>query len=236
MDQLIALQRWFYQGVMDALEASRTAGLAEMPGLMASAFAFGLLHALLPGHGKSLLASYYAAEGRHLGAIGSSAILIGMHVGVAVVLVLGGISVVQRGIIGPGGAPEFERASQILILLVGVWLLWRAFRPHDHATARSGPILGLVGGLVPCPLTTFIMTYAVIKDAAGVGLLLSATFAAGMIATVSCFPLVAVVGRHWLLNALEKTQGWRTVIGRCLAVMASLVIIGLGAWPLTIGS
>ena len=235
MEQLIALQRWLYAGSMDAFDAARAAGAAEIPALVATAFAFGLLHALLPGHGKALLSSYYAAEGRLLGAIGSSAILITTHVGTAMILVLGGFAVVRRGLVGPGSAPEFELASQIMIALVGPWLLWRAFRPHRPATARSGPVLGFVGGLVPCPLTTFIMSYAVIKGAVGVGLLLSATFAAGMIVTVACFPLVAVAARGRLLNALERTRGWRARVGKILEIAAALAVVLLGAWPLLSG-
>jgi ABC-type nickel/cobalt efflux system permease component RcnA len=34
--------------------------------LIGAAFGFGMLHALLPGHRKSVLASYYAGDGRLL--------------------------------------------------------------------------------------------------------------------------------------------------------------------------
>jgi nickel/cobalt exporter len=47
-----------------------------------------MLHALLPGHRKSVLASYYAGDGRLLGALGSSVVLIITNVGSAVVPLL----------------------------------------------------------------------------------------------------------------------------------------------------
>lgn len=50
--------------------------MAGMPALVVAAFSFGMLHALLPGHGKSLLAAHYTGEGRWRGAMLSSAILI----------------------------------------------------------------------------------------------------------------------------------------------------------------
>jgi nickel/cobalt exporter len=68
--------------------------------------------------------------------------------------------VLQRTIGGAGRAPALEHASQVLIALVGGYLLWRALRPHTHDHSHSGPVLGFVTGLVPCPLTTFIMSYA----------------------------------------------------------------------------
>jgi nickel/cobalt exporter len=76
-----------------------------------------MLHALLPGHGKSVLASCYAGDGRFLGALGSSTILILTHVGSAVVLVLSGFVILQRTIGGAGRAPTLEHASQALIVL-----------------------------------------------------------------------------------------------------------------------
>src|SRR5258705_5211164 len=129
MGTLVDLQHWLYTGAVDALNGLRTVGLAGLPALIATAFGFGLLHALFPGHGKSVLASYYAGHGRLLGALGSSAILILTHVGSAVVIVLSGFVILQRTIAGAGRAPALEHASQILIALVGLWLLWRGARP-----------------------------------------------------------------------------------------------------------
>lgn len=102
----------------------------------------------------------------------SSAILILTHVGSAIVIVLTGAAIIQRTLVGAGRAPILERSSQILIVLFGLWLLWRAFRPHHHDHGRSGSALALVGGLVTCPLTTFIMAYAVANGLVLAGLLL----------------------------------------------------------------
>jgi nickel/cobalt transporter (NicO) family protein len=132
MGTIFDLQRWLYTGALESLNALRAAGVAGLPALIGAAFGFGMLHALLPGHDKSVLASYYAAGGRFLGALGSSTILILTHVGSAVVLVLSGFVILQRTIGGAGRAPALEHASQALIVLVGLWLLWRAFRPHSQ--------------------------------------------------------------------------------------------------------
>lgn len=232
MDSILDLQKWLYTGAMDALDAARLAGAAELPALVAVAFGLGLLHALLPGHGKSQLASHYAAEGRPAGAVGASAILIVTHVGLAIVLVLTGHAVTTRGLIGAGGAPVLERASQALIVLVGLWLLWRALRPHRHNPERSGAVLGFVSGLIPCPLTTFVMTYAAAKGAIAVGLVLSAAFAAGMIATVAAFPVLAVAARGRVRAALARAGRWTAAVERLLAVAAALTVVTLGLWPL----
>src|SRR6185295_11378025 len=110
-------------------------------------------------------------------------------VGSAIVLVLSGFAILRRTIAGAGRAPALELASQALIVMIGIWLLWRALRPRAHDHDRSGPALAFVTGLVPCPLTTFIMTYAAANGLVAPGLILSATFAAGLIITVSAFTL-----------------------------------------------
>lgn len=76
MGTIFELQRWLYTAALEALNALRTAGFAGLPSLIGAALGFGMLHALLPGHGKSVLASYYAGDGRFLGALGSSTVLI----------------------------------------------------------------------------------------------------------------------------------------------------------------
>ena len=232
MGTIFELQRWLYSGAIDALNALRTAGLGGVPALIGAAFGFGILHALLPGHGKSVLASYYAGEGRFLGALGSSTILIITHVGSAILLVLSGFIVLQRTIGGAGRAPNLEHASHILIVLIGLWLLWKAFRSHTHDHGRSAPALAFVTGLVPCPLTTFIMTYAVTNGIIASGLILSGTFAAGMIVTVAAFPLLAVLLRTRLLPVMTQTEVLRIRTGYVLEVAAAFAIILLGLWPI----
>ncbi|MBN9449912.1 hypothetical protein [Bosea sp. RAC05] len=206
--------------------------MAGMPALVVAAFSFGMLHALLPGHGKSLLAAHYAGDGHCRGAMLSSAILILTHVGSAIVIVLTGAAVIQRTLVGAGRAPILERSSQILIVLVGLWLLWRAFRPHRHDYGRSGPALAFVGGLVPCPLTTFIMAYAVANGLVLAGVLLSATFASGMIVTVVAFPLAAILLRGRLVAILDRSYALQRRIGFGLEVAAAMAVTALGLWPL----
>lgn len=232
MRTTLELQRWLYAGAVDALNALRTVGLAGLPALIGAAFGFGMLHALLPGHGKSILTSYYAGDGRFLGALGSSTILIVTHVGSAVVIVLSGFAILQQTIGAAGRAPALEHASRFLIVLVGMWLLWRAFRPHSHDHDRSGPALAFVTGLIPCPLTTFIMTYAVANGLVVSGLILAGTFAAGMVVTVATFPLLAVLLRTRLLPMMTLTEIWRGRIGHGLEIGAALAVMLLGLWPL----
>jgi ABC-type nickel/cobalt efflux system permease component RcnA len=234
MEATFELQRWLYASAIGALNGLQTEGLTGLPPLIAAAFSFGMLHALLPGHGKSVLAAYYAGDGRWRGALASSVILIVTHVGSAVLFVLTGFAVLQRTIGGAGRAPVLEHASHVLILLSGLWLLLRALRPHAHGRERSGFALAFVTGMIPCPLTTFIMTYAVVHGAVGAGLILSGTFAVGMVVTVAAFPLLAVGLRTRALPAaLTFSPQWRHGAVRTLEIAAALAITAIGGWQMT---
>ena len=59
MDFLMNLQRWIYGGITDQL--SGYAGSRDLLGVIAIlplGIMFGAVHALTPGHGKTILASY----------------------------------------------------------------------------------------------------------------------------------------------------------------------------------
>jgi ABC-type nickel/cobalt efflux system permease component RcnA len=81
---------------------------------------------------------------------------------------------------------------------------------------------------VPCPLTTFMMTYAAGKGVIGSGLALSGAFATGMIVTVAAFPVAAVSLRGRVLEITAKLGKWRAQAAQLLETAAAVAIILLG--------
>jgi nickel/cobalt transporter (NicO) family protein len=123
MHILIDAQRWLYGGSADGLKvvASSTDPVKLMAAI-AFAVLFGSVHALMPGHGKSVLVSYYLGRPSQIaGGVASSALLVLTHVGMAIVLVLTGFMVVQRTLAGAGRTPAQETFSSALI--IGINLL-----------------------------------------------------------------------------------------------------------------
>lgn len=163
----------------------------------AAAILFGAVHALMPGHGKTVLVSYHLGQPVKLReSLTNGAILALTHVGLAVVLVLAGFAVISRVFAFGGRTPQFETASGVLITLIGMFLLWRAIASnHPHHRARDGRTLALVAGMVPCPLTTFIMSYAAARSMIAAGLTVTAGMTLGMIATIAAFAVAAAFAR-----------------------------------------
>ena len=98
--------------------ANGIAPLTLLTGISIAAL-FGLVHAFMPGHGKTVLVSYFVGRPSKVIALSASVILILTHVGSAVVLVLTGFIIIRGTIGGAGRAPEFETASAAFIVLIG---------------------------------------------------------------------------------------------------------------------
>jgi nickel/cobalt transporter (NicO) family protein len=229
---MFELQRWLYESATTALKGfAGVADFGALAGGLAFAAVFGFVHALMPGHGKIAMVSYYL--GRPSGILSgaaTSAILILTHVGSAVVLVLAGFAVLRHTLAGVGRAPAFEAASAILVIVVGTWLFIRAlWHSHAHGEADSRA-LAFATGLVPCPLTTFIMVYASTRGIVGAGLLLTGAMALGMMATILLFVICTILLRERALRFLVRTATTREWLGRVLEGGSAVAVIAFGVW------
>jgi len=113
------------------------------------ALALGVLHALSPGHGKTIMAAYL------VGARGSSRQAVGLGLAVTVshtlgVLVLAGITLAASSVLPPERLyPVLGVASGALVIAIGGSLLWQRLRSllagrahtrahlHDHPDAHD---------------------------------------------------------------------------------------------------
>jgi ABC-type nickel/cobalt efflux system permease component RcnA len=232
---MLELQRWLYGEAGNQLKT--LAGGIELASALSAVWIaglFGLVHAVMPGHGKTILVSYFLGRpARIISGLTASIILVLAHVGSAIVLVLSGFILIQRTIGGVGRAPTLEIASAIFIILIGIWLLYGALRGrHHHSDSQNGLTLALATGLVPCPLTTFIMVYAVTNGAIAAGLLLSASMALGMVSTIAAFAVGAVLFRDRFFHLMALSAGARERIGQMLEVRGAVAIVCLGLWLL----
>lgn len=236
MHYLIALQRWLYEGMANGLGDVAGGSWPALGAAMAAAVLFGSLHAMMPGHGKTVLFSYHLGQkGSLLSSIANGAILALTHVGIAVLLVLAGFAVISRAFAFGGRTPQFELASGILVVLIGAYLVWRAVRraapdaPHGHSP-HKGRTLAFVTGLVPCPLTTFIMSYALARGLLAAGLAVTAGMAAGMVLTISTVAVLATLSRERLLSFFSRTEGARRWLGRALEIGGAGLVLLFGVW------
>lgn len=224
------IQRWLYQGMAGGMKEA--GGLDGILALLGLAFLFGAIHASMPGHGKSVLVSYHLSRpGRPANGIFNGIfngfLLVLTHVGSAIVLVLVGMAII-RTTIGPSRQTQtLEIASSVLVLTIGLWLLWRSLRPHrDHR--GSGPVLAVVTGLVPCPLTTFVMTYSVMNGILALGLIVVTAMAFGMVVTIGGVAALSVIAGARLAGMAQRSERWRARVGKAIEIAGAVGIVAIG--------
>ncbi len=139
-------QRDFQNGIARALRQIRAGDLAAVSTLLTACFAYGLVHAAGPGHGKVLIGGYGFA--RKVPMLRLSLIALAASLGqavTAVVLVYAGVLVLNLGRAAMVDMTEAVMApvSYGAIALIGLWLIWRGVRKlmpaaHDHAHQGDG--------------------------------------------------------------------------------------------------
>lgn len=139
------LQREFTETITAAMRRIRDGeGIAPALTLIGVGFAYGVAHALGPGHGKAIIAAYFLDRSRPLsdGVLAGGWIALGHTVSaVAVVAVLAGI-VRSTSLDVLAQARFVELASYGLIAVIGLWRLYGTLtgRTHCHACGHEhGP-------------------------------------------------------------------------------------------------
>jgi nickel/cobalt exporter len=203
--------------------------LSGLPAFMGAAFFFGMVHALMPGHGKSVLVSYHLGKPTSIvDGFLTGTLLSVTHVGIAVVFVLAGVAVISRSLAAAGRAPAFEVLSAGLIIVIGLFLIYRAVWPPAHVHSRDGRTLAMATGLVPCPLTTFILTYALAHNKLSIGMAAVVAMLGGVIVTIASFAVAAVYARARFMSAMDRTETWRARVGFWAELLGALAVVVLG--------
>lgn len=214
---------------------------------MLAAFAFGAVHALSPGHGKTLVAAYLVGSRgtpRH-------AIFLGLMVTFThtiSVFALGLVTLyLSRFVLPETITPILGAVSGITIVWVGATLLYRrtlgrvptppAALAHHHGDGRvhthvpeemsvGGLIaLGASGGLVPCPSALVLLLTAVSLGRIAFGLALLVAFSMGLAVVLSGIGLAVLYARHLLP---ENSTLMRSKAVRYLPVASAAFIVCVG--------
>lgn len=218
---LVALQGDIQRSVADQISAfSASGGWLALLGAMPLAIVFGMAHALTPGHNKLVLATFVLGE--RLGllkALATSVLLSATHIGSAVAIGFGANWLVSRTITQAGRAPLLETISHALIGAIAVWMIWRAIWPA-RSHERPG-LFAVAAGLVPCPLTLFIVVMATSLGSPEAGLI----FALAMLVGVGGVLLLVGLAAHLGGARVTGSVGRLRLAGRALLGLAGTMLL-----------
>jgi ABC-type nickel/cobalt efflux system permease component RcnA len=226
-------------------EAKETGTIRPLLTLIIIAFAYGVLHAAGPGHGKAVVVSYILSRGKNLGLC----ILLGnltalFHALSGVGLVLAVHFVLQKGVTGSLGSVTHttQLISYGLIMLLGAALLVRSLvscRGHERNERSSRIVrlkdrlshpfwLAIAVGMIPCPGVVLVMLFFISLDFIGLGLLLVFFLTLGMAVTISAVGVAGLFGKNLVLGALERRHTMAKNIERGIETTAAFIVTVLG--------
>lgn len=215
------------------------------------AFAFGAMHALGPGHGKTLMAAYLVSAGgkvRHAMGVGASMAV--MHT--ASVLALGFVVLTATQVFAPervypwlglvSGLIALGLGASLLVMRLGAWSDRSHAHPHHdhvhpHADApphgdahpptpvlsRRGLVaLAVAGGILPSPTALVVLFGAVAVDRVAYGLALIGAFSLGLASALVVVGVVALRARDAVSNRLSGR------VARLMPVVSASAIAVVG--------
>ncbi len=231
------------------------------------AFGLGALHALEPGHGKTIVAAYLVGSRgtiRHAALLGI--IVTASHT--AGVFALGAITLyASRYIVPERLYPWLGVFSGLTIAGLGGYIFLRRWTgqdgDHTHAGEKShghwfsaktelsslpdgsappraiqdrGPakpvplsqlfILGITGGIIPCPAALVVLLSALALHRVGLGLFLIIAFSLGLAAVLIGFGMLMVYAGQFMTRF--KFDGQFTTCWMPIASAAFMAILGFG--------
>ena len=226
--QVVAIQRDIYLALADQIKLLSAEGnwLAFL-GFLPMGFFFGAVHALTPGHSKAVLATYLAGSDAKIArGLLTSFTLSFTHVTTAVLIAILSLPVVSIALGSVGRAPLLEDISRGLLGLIGIWMLWRAVS-HAHHHKHEGEAVGVMAGLVPCPLTLFVMNFAMTRHVPVAGLLFAGTMVLGVALTLSSVAVLSIVLRNRLVRFVEGRPRLFSAFTRAIEGVAGAALIAL---------
>jgi ABC-type nickel/cobalt efflux system permease component RcnA len=239
--ELTRMQRDLNRTLSRNLRLVAREGVSPAAGMvLLVAFAYGVLHAAGPGHGKAVVASYFLGrQARPWAGVRASFLLSLLQVAssVALVAVLAlvfastGLDVTRRAV-------WLELVSYGLIVGLGAWMTIRAFHgAHAHGPDPAGAerpgatrpgALVLAAGLTPCPSAIVLLLFALANGVFLFGIGASLVMAVGMGLTVSAVGVAAILARAAILRPAQQASRLGQRMRVALALLGGLGLIVVG--------
>ena len=84
-----------------------------------------------------------------------------------------------------------------------------------------------MAGLVPCPLTLFVMTFAIARGVPAAGILFAGTMMIGVAITLSCVAVLSILLRERLVHFVEGRPRLFEAITRSIEGLAGAALVAL---------
>jgi ABC-type nickel/cobalt efflux system permease component RcnA len=212
---------------------------------------YGMLHALGPGHRKTVLFSYFiSAGGKWWHGIAAGIGLAVVHAGSALVAVFAIHSILQATFSGSLNNVQrlMETISYLAIAVMGILLFLHAIREdREHAgnggrtrsRRRAEPLfIVLSAGIVPCPGAATLLIFGITLQAIPLAVAALLSMSLGMGITLSAVGVLTLTMKEGLLQLIgggRRTERVASVLEVAGALFILLFGLFMGLPPLLAG-
>jgi len=252
-------QKVLRENIAKKISAMKNGKSSVIWAFLAICFLYGMLHALGPGHGKSIVVGYFLARNgrwRHGVALGAGITF--AHTLSAVVLLLVLYAVLKATVFPTFevGRQGMEKVSYGLVCFTGLLLV--AVAVHDlvkllkqkrleskvnrsfceeHKEKQSSwkelVAVAAVTGIVPCPAVALIVLFCLLNSMIGLALVAAAVICVGMTLTNVLFGVAAVALKKGINRGASKMGGMAAYIHIMASFGGGLVVFCAGMFMLT---
>jgi nickel/cobalt exporter len=213
--------------------------------LLVLSFLYGAVHALGPGHGKTLVFSYFLSRGTRRwqkGLILGNLIAF-LHASSATIIVLFIYFFIRTSLMNHFDTVNLfiKGISSVMISGVGLFLLYQQIKrivtpqmPEVSATEdlfpdRSLFSTALAVGIVPCPGAVIVLLFSISLGLLAIGLIMVFCMALGMAVTISLMGVLSITAGQGIRRAIPHGMRlWERITGVAGAVL--IVLAGLLFW------
>ena len=196
-------------------------------------FLYGVVHALGPGHGKSIVTSYFIARpgSYRLGILMAFVLSITHAISGAVFVLV--MKLIFASPVLFSTAMPVERVSYALLIIIGFFLFIHAIidiRKEDIEPAPANHnikqllFVAFTTGMIPCPGAAIILIFTISINIVIVGLIALLAMGIGMGLTTSLFSFIAILSRNTITTMGRSSRG-RYQLFHCMLSMIGATFI-----------
>lgn len=227
---LIEANHYFNSELSTYFELLEEGSWVPVASILAFSLAYGIIHALGPGHGKALISGYLLAnptlKTSHVLRMGFFIALV--HALSALVLTLGAtyaIEVSASKLLRDVSVPMVQ-ISGGLIVLMGCWLLYEVAtsrsKKEASVDAKKEASVIILSGIVPCPGVMTLSFFAITLGEFSLGIISALFMSLGMGLTISAVGLL--VHRFGQARMMTQQPTWFWV----MRLLGTLMVIAVG--------
>ena len=211
-------------------------------------FLYGILHAIGPGHGKAIIATFTlsqpTARRQTLAIAIGGALMQGVSAILWVALAMGLLHLLMPDAVNH--SHWLNRANAALIIAIGAYILYRhrlrrrhdahCACGHDHhhhdtpTTSALSPWAAIIAiGIRPCSGAVISLAAAWSWSLIGAGIAMTLAIACGTALTIATIAMLCYHGRQHLARRLTHDGARLARLTRTLALAGGLILILLGA-------